>query len=146
MEIGVFVVDKAGNHEVIDIFTFSNIKFTLYGTHNNGLVCRQWDSEVYSEQPDTDFRFEGYIELELINDTSHMMEVNKAVFNAYGMKIFYGSKRLAMKASMRIINKLVAETDFSAYPTTSRFKRSTELYTARKYVISGIKGIMEFGL
>jgi hypothetical protein len=62
------------------------------------------------------------------------------------MKIYYGDKRLGVKASMRIINKLLAETDFSTYPTTSRFKRSMELYTSRKLIINGTKGIMEFGL
>ncbi|WP_340817813.1 DUF432 domain-containing protein [Methanolobus sp. WCC4] len=146
VEIGVFVTDKAGNYEVIDIFTYSRIKFTLYGSHNLGLICRHWESDVYFEEPDTDILYEGYIELDIINDSNHMMEVTKAVFNAYGMKIYYGDRRLGMKASMRIINKLLAETDFITYPTTSRFKRSMELYTARKLAMTGTKGIMEFGL
>lgn len=146
MEIGVFISDKAGNHEVIDTFTYSKIKFTLYGSHNQGLICRYWESDVFTELPQTDILYEGYIELDIINDSSHMMEVTKAVFNAYGMKIYYGDKRLGMKASMRIINKLLAETDFSTYPTTSRFKRSMELYTSRKFMPIGTKGIMEFGL
>ncbi|WP_292466442.1 DUF432 domain-containing protein [Methanolobus sp.] len=146
VEIGAFVSDKAGNHEVIDIFTYSRVKFTLYGGHNKGLICRHWESDVFSEIPKTNTLYEGYIELEIINDSSHLMEVTKAVFNAYGMKIYYGDKRLGVKASMRIINKLLAETDFSTYPTTSRFKRSMELYTSRKLIINGTKGIMEFGL
>jgi hypothetical protein len=62
------------------------------------------------------------------------------------MKLYYGDKRLGMKASMKIINKLLAETDFSTQPTTSRFKRSMELYTARKLAMTSTKGIMEFGI
>ncbi|WP_342304697.1 DUF432 domain-containing protein [Methanolobus sp. ZRKC5] len=146
VEIGVFVSDKAGNYEVIDIFTFSRVKFTLYGSHNAGLICRHWESDVFTKMPETNVLHEGYIELEIINDSNHLMEVTKAVFNAYGMKIYYGKKRIVMNASMRIINKLLAETDFSTNPTTSRFKRSMELYTSRKLMISGTKGIMEFGL
>jgi hypothetical protein len=146
VEIGVFVVDSSGNHEVIDIFTFSKLKFTLYGSHTRGLICRHWMSEVSTREPHTDLLREGYIELEIVNDSSYMMEVTQAVFNAYGMKIYYGDSRLGMKASMRIINKLLAETDFSTYPTTSRFKRSMELYTSRKIIINGTKGIMEFGI
>ncbi|WP_407356729.1 DUF432 domain-containing protein [Methanolobus sp. WCC5] len=145
-EIGVFVMDAAGNHEVIDIFTFSRVKFTLYGSHSKGLICKYWESDVFTKAPDTDILHEGYIELEIINDSSHMMEVTKAVFNAYGMKIYYGNRIITMKASMRIINKLLAETDFSTYPTTSRFRRSMELYTSRKLIPTGTKGIMEFGL
>lgn len=146
VEIGVFVVDKAGNYEVIDIFTFSKVKYTLYGTHNNGLVCRQWESRVFSDEQETELLQEGCIELEITNSSNNMIQVHKVMFNAYGMKIYYGDNRLLMKASLKIVNKLLAETDFSAYPTTSRFKRSMELYTSRKFIINGTKGIMEFGL
>ncbi len=146
VEIGVFVQDRAGNSEVIDIFTHTKEKFTLYGSHGQGLICRYWQSDVFTEEPSTDILYEGYIELDIINDSNSFMEVTQAVFNAYGMKIYYGDRGLGMKASMRIINKLLAETDFSTYPTTARFKRSMELYTSRKLIISGIKGIMEFGL
>ncbi|MDY0385740.1 MAG: DUF432 domain-containing protein [Methanolobus sp.] len=146
VEIGVFVSDKAGNHEVIDIFTFSRVKFTLYGSHDRGLICRYWESDIFTDIPKTNILKEGYIELEIINDSNHLMEVTKVVFNAYGMKIYHGNKRIVMNASMRIINKLLAETDFSTNPTTSRFRRSMELYTSRKLIISGTKGIMEFGL
>nr|WP_321497907.1 DUF432 domain-containing protein [uncultured Methanolobus sp.] len=146
VEIGVFISDKSGNHEVIDIFTFNKIKYTLYGSHTQGLICRYWESDIYADEPDTDNLYEGFIELEISNESSHQMEITKAIFNAYGMKIYFGDQRLGMKASMRIINKLLAETDFTTYPTTSRFKRSIELYTARKLAITTTKGIMEFGL
>ncbi len=146
VEIGVFVSDKGGKHEIIDIFTYSRVKYTLYGSHNKGLVCRYWQSEVFTDEPDTNILHEGYIELEIINDSGNLMEITQAVFNAYGMKIYYGDRRLGMKASMKIINKLLAETDFETFPTTSRFKRSMELYTSRKLMINATKGIMEFGL
>ncbi|WMW25464.1 DUF432 domain-containing protein [Methanolobus sediminis] len=146
VEIGVFVTDKSRkNYEVIDVFTLNKIKYTLYGSHTQGMICRHWESDIYTEEPDTDNLYEGFIELEISNESNHQMEITKAIFNAYGMKLYFGDKRLGMKASMRIINKLLAETDFSTYPTTSRFKRSMELYTARKLAITSTKGIMEFG-
>ncbi|MDG6243799.1 MAG: DUF432 domain-containing protein [Methanolobus sp.] len=146
VEIGVFFKNREGDYEIIDMFTFSKVKFTLYGSHTHGLICKYWASDVFTNPPETDILREGYIELDIINDSSSMMQIEKTVFNAYGMKIYYGDKRLAMKASLRIINKLLAETDFSTYPTTSRFKRSMELYTSRKLTFSRTKGIMEFGL
>lgn len=146
VEIGVFVADKPGNYEVIDILTFTKIKYTLYGSHTNGIICRHWESDVFTEEPETNILYEGFIELDVVNDSSYHIEISKAVFNAYGMKLYYGDKRLGMKASMKIINKLLAETDFSTQPTTSRFKRSMELYTARKLAMTSTKGIMEFGI
>ncbi|SDF25896.1 hypothetical protein SAMN04488589_0145 [Methanolobus vulcani] len=146
VEIGVFISDKSGNHEVIDIFTFNKVKYTLYGSHTQGIICRHWESDIYTDEPDTEKLYEGFIELDIANESNHQMEITNAIFNAYGMKIYFGDKRLGMKASMKIINKLLAETDFSTYPTTSRFKRSMELYTARKLAITSTKGIMEFGI
>ncbi len=146
VEIGVFVKNKEDEYEIIDMFTFSRVKFTLYGSHTQGLICKHWESDVFTKAPETDILREGYIELDIINDSSTTMEIKQTVFNAYGMKIYYGDDRLTMKASLRIINKLLAETDFSTYPTTSRFKRSMELYTSRKLTLSRTKGIMEFGL
>ncbi|TQD27660.1 DUF432 domain-containing protein [Methanolobus vulcani] len=146
-EIGVFVTDKSGkNYEVIDVFTLNKIKYTLYGSHTQGMICRHWESDIYTDEPDTDNLYEGFIELSISNESNHQMEITKAIFNAYGMKLYFGDTRLGMRASMRIINKLLAETDFSTYPTTSRFKRSMELYTTRKLAITTTKGIMEFGI
>ena len=146
IEMGVFVSDKFDRYEVIDAFTFTKVKYTLYGSQTHGIICRHWESDIYTEEPPTDILYEGFIELDIANYSGHHMEITKAIFNAYGMKIYYGDKRIGTKASMKIINKLLAETDFNTYPTTSRFKRSVELYTARKLTITGTKGIMEFGI
>ncbi|MDK2833181.1 MAG: uncharacterized protein PWR29_1381 [Methanolobus sp.] len=146
VETGIFIVGRNGDHELVDMLTLSNIKYTLYGTPNNGVVCRYWKSKAFTSYPHPDTRYEGDIELDIINDTTHWMEVTKAVFNAYGMKIYYGKEQLSMRAFMRIINRNLAETGFMTYTTTAEFKRSIELYTSRKVILSGNRGIMEHGL
>lgn len=146
VEIGIFISRKEGDYELIDIVTRTASKFTLYGNPNRGLICKYWKSEVHSSDPHPDKLYEGSLELEIVNDTSSWMELTKAVFNAYGMKIYYGSERISMKAQMKIVNKSLAETDFHSYPLVPGFYRSVELYTSRKILLNGTKSVMEFGL
>ncbi|WP_406657791.1 DUF432 domain-containing protein [Methanolobus sp. ZRKC2] len=146
VEIGVFVSRKEGEYKPIDVLTLSSSKFTLYGNPSHGMICKYWESDVYSSYPHPDILYEGNIELDIVNDTNRWIEVTKAVFNAYGMKIYYGSDRISMRAVMKIISKSLAETDFLTYPVTPGLSRSMELFTSRKIRLNGTKSIMEFGL
>jgi len=146
VEMGIFISGKKGEHELIDILTLNRSKYTLYGDPNRGMICRYWKSEIFTSYPNLDTRYEGDIELDIINDTNHWMEVKKSVFNAFGMKIYYGTDRTSMRAFMRIINRHLAETGFMTYTTTPELRRSMEVYTARKIMLSSIKGIMEHGI
>lgn len=144
IEIGVFVSDKG--FRVLDILSFNNEKFTLYGPQNNGLICRYWKSEVFTYIPQINSLHEGAMEIDINNDINEWTEITQIVFNAYGMKIYHGDGRLSMKSNMKIQSKSLAETSFTSLPTTSLFKRSVELYTARKLAINVSKCIMEHGL
>ncbi|MDW7733088.1 MAG: DUF432 domain-containing protein [Methanolobus sp.] len=146
VEIGVFVSRKEGDHELIDVLSLAFSKFTLYGNPTRGLICKYWESDVHSSYTHPDILHEGDLELEIVNETGNWIELNKAVFNAYGMKIYYGSDRLSMKAQMKVINKSLAETDFMTYSLTPGLYRSVELYTSRKILLNGSKCIMEYGL
>jgi hypothetical protein len=145
VEIGVFIAGRK-TLENIDVFSFNKPKYTLYGDPRNGVVCRHWKSDIYSEIPDIDPLYEGVIRLEISNLTDEWVEVEKAVFNAIGMKIYYDEEIVAMNSYMRITSPKLAETDFYAEPVRSGMKKSLELYTARKIVVARSKFTMEWGL
>ena len=145
VEIGIFISGNK-NFEVLDVFTLVYQKFTLYGDPRNGLICKYWKSEVYSSIPTKNPIFEGIIELNIINDTLRWIEVNKAVFNAYYMKIYYNDVMVSMKAKMKIIGEEMAETDFINSPLITGLKKSTELYTTKKVSVIGQKFLMEAGI
>jgi len=86
VEIGVFVHGKK-DFQILDVLTLNKQKFTLYGDVVSGVICKYWKSEVYSTIPDTNPVYEGVIELNITNTTARWVEVTKAVFAAYGMKI-----------------------------------------------------------
>jgi hypothetical protein len=132
--------------EVIDIFSLSRQKFTLYGDPQNGVICKYWKSPVSSTAPRLNTLQEGFIELALVNANSAWVELTKAVFDAYGMKLYYNDSMVSMKASMEIKSRQIAETNFIDAPFQKGMSKSLEVYTARKLSILTTKFIMEHGL
>jgi hypothetical protein len=103
-------------------------------------------SNVYSSIPSINPLYEGIIELSITNTTKEWITVTKAIFNAYGMKIYYRDDLVAMKASMKIIHGSIAETDFVDAPLEPGMNKSLELYTVKKLAVTTTKFIMEAGL
>lgn len=143
IEIGVFLKGKSVSP--IDIFTLSKPKYTLYGNPKSGVICRWYESDVYTELPKADPLKEGIIALKIENSDEEWVEVRKAVFDSYGMKIYYGDV-VSMVAEMKVISKNVAETSFVDKPIKEGMKKSIELYVARKLLIEKGAFLMEWGM
>lgn len=146
IELGVFVSQNKENFELIDIFSFSRLKYTLYGAPSNGIICKYWESDVFLSPPLTNPWDTGYIDLKIVNDSDHMVEITKSVFNAYGMKIYYRENKVLMKAVMRIPNRKSAETEFINCSQKGWLNKAMELYVSSKIRVIGSKFIMEYGL
>jgi hypothetical protein len=145
IELGVFIAQ--GNHgDLLDILTLVKQKFTLYGDPRSGVICKYWRSEVYSMVPSVDPLQEGVVVLSMTNTTTGWVEVTQAIFNAYGMKIYYNDELVSMRATMKIMSGTLAETDFIDAPLQEGMKKSLELYTARKLPGVGTKFVMEVGI
>ncbi len=145
IEIGIFIAGDR-HYDILDCVTLMKQKFTLYGDARNGLICKYWFSDVYNSIPPAEPLREGIIELSLENTTSRWIELTKAVFNAYGMKIFYGTDRVSMRANMRILGEYIAETDFTDSPIKSGMEKCLEHYSSRKISVTTTKFVMELGL
>lgn len=145
VEIGVFLKDN-GEIETLDIFTLARQKYTLYGDPRNGMLCRYWSTPVVTEPPRPDRLHEGVMELKLVNATGTWIELTKAVFSAYGMKLYYSDELVAMRADMEVTGATSANTDFRDMPLEQHMSKSLELYTARKLVVLFPKFTMTDGL
>jgi len=132
--------------EVIDAFTLARQKFTLYGDPINGVICKYWKSSIYPAEPSLNRMQQGLIGLAVTNTTAGWVEVTKAVFNAYGMKIYYNDENVSMKANMELKGGQSAETEFIDEPLAEGMTKSLEIYTARKLSVAKKKFVMEFGL
>jgi hypothetical protein len=147
IEIGV-IISKGKNYRVLDIFSFTKQKYTLYGDVRKGIVCKYWKSHTYTKIPKTDPLKEGIMELLITNTTEEWLDVKEAVFNAYGMKIYYNKTLVSMKAAMKVFSEEVAETSFVDSPLTKDMKKSIEVYVAKKmmFPIQKEKFVMEEGV
>jgi hypothetical protein len=145
VEIAVFVPSNE-EFEVIDAFTLTRQKFTLYGDPINGVICKYWKSSIYTAEPSLNRLEEGLIDLTITNTTVDWVEVTKIVFNAYGMKIYYNDERVSIKANMKLKGGGSAETECMDEPLVEGMTKSLEIYTARKLSVIRKKFIMEFGL
>jgi hypothetical protein len=146
IEICVFLSDNK-KISVLDVFTLTKPKYTLYGTPRTGIICRWYKSDVYTSIPEIDPLREGVIELEIKNELNEWVEVAKIVFDAYDMKIYYNGGMVSMRGEMRIISKVAAETKFNDEPLMGEQKRSIDLYTAKALPMIERKGFfMEWGL
>ena len=140
VEIGVFVEGK--KLYSIDVFTLSKPKFALYGDPRKGVVCKYFKSDVYESIPKVSGLEEGILELTIRNASDEWVEVKKAVFDSYGMKIYYSSFP-SMVALMKVESKTIAETSFINKPVKEKMKRSVDLYSKR--LVERSKFVMEWG-
>ena len=122
IEIGIFISDRGDkNLQLLDVLSLTRQKFTLYGEVSNGVLCKHWISEVYSTSPSLNPLKEGIMELTLRNTSSDWASISKAVFSAYGMKLYYDGD-VFMRARMDILNKNAAETGFELQPLRGELK------------------------
>lgn len=144
IEIGIFISTKSG-YESIDIMTLTKQKYTLYGDPRNGVICRYFESEVYSILPSPDIYKEGVIELKIKNSSPEWITVNHTVLSGYGMKIFFNETRIIMHAEMDIQHSHHAETDFKDTPFDIKLEKSQEMFLTRKLPLITSKFIMRDG-
>jgi hypothetical protein len=145
IEVGVFI-RHTGGFELIDIFTFTKLKYTLYHDPRSGVLCKYWKSDVFSSIPATNINYEGVIELNIINSCKKWINVTKTILNAYGMEIFYNQNFVSIKANMKVKNEMVAETEVLPIPLLKGMKQSIELYTTLPPPILIKEFVMEVGL
>lgn len=145
IEIGAYIHANE-DLQLLDIFTFTPPKFTLYGDPRNGHICKYWKSDIHSSIPVVDRLLEGVMDLSITNSNSEWVEVTRTVFNAYGMKIFFSDTLVSMNADMKVKGGNIAETDFQDMPIENGMKSSSEIFTSKKLAVTSPKFVMEFGI
>ncbi len=135
IEIAV-ILEQDKNYRVIDIFTLTQNKYTLYGSITNGIVCKYWNSPVYFEIPKKlDPLKEGVIEMKIWNIDNDWVDVKDIVINAFDMKIYYSKNLVSMKGRVKVISEDMAEVRITDGPLKEDMKKSVEVFVAKKMLI-----------
>ncbi len=145
IEIGVILAEE-GIYEDIDVFSFVRPKYALYGDPKGGVIGRYWESDVFTRIPELDPMREGVLELRATNLSNKWCEISKAVFDVYGMKVYYNEHAVSSIAEMRVHSQRMADTSFIDKPLFEGMRRAIELYTARALPMLATKFTMEWGV
>jgi hypothetical protein len=144
LEIGVFL-EVGGDVHVLDIFSLSKSKFSLYGSPEAGVITRWHHSEVYTTKPDPDQHKAGVLNMSIRNTSGETVEVSRAVFDSDSIHLFYG-EHVEMSGQMQIFSPRIARTDIRSAPPMPGMERCVEIYTAKKIpVVQGRGFLMESG-
>ena len=145
VEIGVFIRQNNGT-ELIDIISCSTQKYTLYGTHVNGIICKYWKSKVFKSQPSVNPLVEGVMCLTVINTIPEWVEITKTVFDAYRMMIAFTPNLAAMQSTMRIKCRNSAETDCEVVSFETDMLKATKTFPERSHLVNSERFLMEYGI
>ena len=141
VEVGVFLVDRK-DVEQIDIFTKTKPKYTLYGPPESGVICKWWKSEMYTEKPEVEKLYEGVVRVDITNNYYEWAEIEKVVFRALDMKIFYDDHAY-MHAYLKILKKGMGETTFNSRKPKN-MQESIDIYLAKGIKKFEKKFVMEW--
>lgn len=144
LELACALVQRQAKEKVLDIFSFSPKKFTLYGSIRSGFICSYWKSHIYDKIPAVNPVREGVMEINFQNASNKWVEINKAAFSAQGMKIYYNPNLVSLKAAMKIVNDYTAETSFVDQPLKKGMDKALEEFIPRLIGLPA-KTVMEEG-
>lgn len=141
IEVGVFLV-RDSNHKRIDEFSLCSPKYTFIGKTNDGILCRFHSSEVFFEIPTLDQSL-GLLRLEVVNYVNHWSTINRVLFKAHGMKIYFAKNLASMSASMRIIDRDKAEIECLTSTFIPDSTPAIEVFPIKRLSTHTRKSIME---
>jgi hypothetical protein len=145
VEIGVFLESK-GDFDVLDIFTLSRPKYSLYGPPEEGVITRYHESAVSGTPPEVDPLKEGIIALSISNASRNWIEVTRAVFDCSSLFLYYGDY-VSVVARMNILSRGIADVRSEDLPLSEGMTPSVLVIKARKTLIPDkIPFMMEFGV
>jgi hypothetical protein len=88
IEIGV-VRSSDSDVQIIDAFSVGQPKYALYGSPENGIVCRFYETRIYPEIPKVAPYKEAVIRVHFHNYSEKINTVNRIVFPIAGADLYY---------------------------------------------------------
>ncbi|MFA5295767.1 MAG: DUF432 domain-containing protein [Methanoregulaceae archaeon] len=145
IEIGVFL-EARGTYDVLDIFTLTSPKYSLYGTPVEGIITRYHESGVSPGIPPTDLLQEGLLSLTIRNSSRGWVEVSRVVMDCSGFVLFCGDM-VTLTARMEILSRDLADVRIGDKPLCEGMFPATLLARARmRFIPETLPFMMEYGV
>jgi len=133
IEIGIFRQSNKKGILLIDCISLCKQQYILYGTPENGLICRYKETDIYATETETSKFEEALISMHISNNTDKIIQINKLIIplqdviinhrndNAYlsgRTEIKVGSSFGKDIANVQLVNAKIRDPEFS--PIQSR--------------------------
>lgn len=106
IEIGV-VRSHADDVSVVDVFSTGLQYYAIYGTPENGILCRYHLTRISSEMPKTQAYEEAVVKVRFVNHTSKIVTITRMVFPVNGAEFYYrGAEAYHHDLDMIVTEKL----------------------------------------
>jgi uncharacterized protein len=143
IEIGVLL---QGGGDVLDIFALTRAKYSLYGSPDNGIITRYYESPVYNRIPECDPLREGVLFLTVGNSSRGWVEVSRVVIDCSSLSLYYKGV-VSMTGQMEILSREIADVRINDCPLMEGMAPASLLSRARKTLIPDkIPFTMEYGV
>jgi hypothetical protein len=144
VEIGVFLMAK-GEGDILDIFALTRPKYSLYGTPDDGIITRYYESPVYGRIPESDPLREGVLSLTIRNSSRGWVEVSRVVVDCTSLYLYY-KEMVSLAVRMEIFSKEIADVWIDDRPLVEEMTPASLLSRVRKTIIPDrIPFTMEYG-
>lgn len=145
IEAGVFLKGK-GEGDILDIFGLTRAKYSLYGTPDDGIITRYYESPIYDRIPVSDPAREGVLSLTLRNSSRGWVECSRIVIDCSSLYLYY-KDMVSLVGQMEIFSKDIADVRIVDRPLTGEMIPACLLSRARKTIIPDkIAFTMEYGV
>jgi len=145
VEIGVFLEAK-GSYDVLDIFTLTSPKYSLYGSPVEGIITRYHESDVFPGIPEIDLMREGVLSLTIRNSSRGWVEVSRVVMDCSGFVLFCGDM-VSLTARMEVLSRDLADVRIGDKPLCTGMFPATLLARARmRFIPETLPFMMEYGV
>jgi hypothetical protein len=130
VEIGVFV-EGIRDTEVLDAFSLTPPKYSLYGSPRKGVIARYARSGRHREIPAVDGAREGVLKLTIRNTLAEWIRVSRVAMDSQEMHL-YSSDFAGLMAVMRITGRESAEITGIDRALKGGMSRAQDFFTARR--------------
>jgi hypothetical protein len=130
VEIGIFV-EGLRDTEVLDAFSMTAPKYSLYGSPHRGVITRFGRSGRHREPPVVDGAREGVLRLTIRNMLSEWAKVSRVVMDTPEINL-YSSDFAGLVAVMRITGREAAEVTGIDRALKGGMSRAHDFFTVRR--------------
>jgi len=135
VEVGVFV-EGLRDTEILDSFSVTPTKYSLYGTPHHGVITRFARTGRHREIPAVDGTRDGVLRLTIRNTLPEWTTVSRVVLDGPEMHL-WSSEFAGLSAVMRITGREAAEVTGIDRPLKGGMGRAHDFFTERRILRLG---------